>query len=59
MSGGRGEGGNREVSALVLLSARGPDGRARAEVRREEGSWGKLGCFPHGGEPQASDVRAL
>src|SRR6266568_2176840 len=51
MSGGRGIGGNREVSPLVLLSR-----AAWAEAHPEEGgSWGKHG-FPHGSEPQASDA---
>src|SRR3954453_4232530 len=58
MSGGRGEGGTREVSPLALLSARGPRCRARAEAHLEEGgSWGKHG-FPHGREQKASDRHA-
>ena len=57
MSGGRGEGGNREVSPFVLLSARGDLSGAGAEVIPKEGGtpWGKHG-FPHGIEPKANDA---
>jgi hypothetical protein len=57
MSGGRGVGGNREVSPTFLLSVRGGGRKAaRAEALPEEGgSWGKHG-FPHGSEPKASDA---
>src|SRR2546421_1107337 len=52
---GRGKGGTREVSPLLLLSARGDRSGARAEAIPEEGgSWGKH-RFPHGSEPKASD----
>jgi len=55
MSGGRGVRGNREVSPLFLLSARGDLSGASAEaIPKEGGSWGKHG-FPHGSDPKASD----
>src|SRR6266571_8581713 len=55
MSRGRGVRGNREVSPLFLLGARGELRGARAEAWPEEGgSRGKHG-FPRGSEPQASD----
>src|SRR5438128_2597875 len=55
MIGGRGEGGNREVSPHLLFSARGDRSGAGAEAISKEGdSWGKH-RFPHGNEPQASD----
>jgi len=48
--------GNREVSALFLLSPRGDLSGAGAEaIPKEGGSWGKHG-FPHGSEPKASDA---
>jgi len=47
--------GNREVSALFLLSPRGDLSGAGAEaIPKEGGSWGKHG-FPHGSEPKASE----
>ena len=53
-----GVGGNREVSPLSLLGARGDLRAAWAEARLEEGgSWGKHG-FLHGSEPKASDEAA-
>ena len=56
MNGGRGFGGNREVSPPVLLGARGDLRVAWAEARLDEGgSWGKHG-FLHGSEPRASDA---
>ena len=56
MSGGRGLEGNREVSPLVFLGARGDPSGAGAEANpREGGSWGKHG-FPHGREPKATDA---
>src|SRR5438105_2640498 len=56
MSGGRGEGGNREVSPLLFLGARGEERGARAEgCPKEGGSRGKHGS-PRGSEPQASDA---
>jgi hypothetical protein len=59
MSGGRGNGGNRAVSPLVVLGVRGDLRAARAEAIPEEGgSWGKHG-FPNGSEPQASDAHVL
>ncbi len=64
MSGGRGGGGNREVftawgnrevSPLVLLGARGDMRAASPEAHpKEGGSRGKHG-FPRGSEPQAND----
>src|SRR5437867_3815678 len=58
MSGGRGVRGNREVSPLFLLSARGDLSGASAEaISKEGGSWGKHG-FPHGSEPKARDAHA-
>jgi hypothetical protein len=52
MSGGRGVGGNREVSPLFLLSLRGDLSGAWAEAFPKEGGtpWGKHG-FPHASEP--------
>src|SRR5712691_116226 len=56
MSGGRGVGGNREVSPLSLLGPRDDLRAAWAGAHPEEGgSWGKHG-FPNGSEPQASDA---
>jgi NAD-dependent deacetylase len=55
MSEGRGTGGNREGSPVILLDPRGDRSGARIEATlKEGGSWGKHG-FPHGSEPQASD----
>ena len=53
---GKGQGGNREVSPLSLLGARGDLSGASAEAYlKEGGSWGKHG-FPHGREPKATDA---
>src|SRR6266516_1474538 len=57
MSGGRGVGGNREVSPLVLPRS-GGSGRIDTipeATPKEGGSWGKHG-FPHGSEQKASDA---
>ena len=49
---GKGRGGNREVSPVSLLSARGDLSGAGVEaIPKEGGSWGKHG-FPHGSERQ-------
>jgi hypothetical protein len=54
--GGKGPGGNREVSPLLLLSARGDLSGAGAVANlKEGGSWGKHG-FPHGRGPKATDA---
>ncbi len=62
MSGGRGEGGNREVSPLRKWPRRqgrhGLFSDAASDIEafpKEGGSWGKHG-FPHGSEPKASDA---
>ena len=53
---GKGHGGNREVSPIFVLSARGDLSGAGAEaIPKEGGSWGKHGC-PHGREPKAPDA---
>jgi hypothetical protein len=44
-----GLGGNREVPPSLLIGA------AEANSKKEGGTWGKPG-FPHGTEPEASDV---
>jgi hypothetical protein len=48
-----GDGGNREVSPLVIFDACGDPGGASVEANypEEGGSWGKHG-FPHASEPQ-------
>jgi len=52
----KGLGGNREVSPVLFLRARGDLSGAGAEAILEEGgSWGKHG-FPHGSDLQGSDV---
>src|SRR5438093_10783547 len=58
MSGGRGVGGNREVSPLFLLSLRGDLSGAGAEAIPKEGGtpWGKHG-FPHASK-SVSDAHA-
>jgi hypothetical protein len=50
-----GEGGNREVSPLLLSDARGAGVGAYSE--KEGGSWGKHG-FPHEPEPEAREAAA-
>src|SRR6266487_7113251 len=59
MSGGRGVRGNREVSPLFFLGARGGgrQGVGAEATSKEGGSWGKHG-FPHGSGPKASDAHA-
>ncbi len=53
-----GEGGNREVSPLLLSDERGDLSGAYVGAFRKEGdSWGKHG-FPHATEPQAREVAA-
>jgi hypothetical protein len=50
------EGGNREVSPLVLSAARGDLSGAGigACIQKDGGSWGKHG-FPHATEPKAKE----
>src|ERR671937_1293139 len=56
MSGGRGERGNREVSPLVLLGARGDLRAARVEAcLKEGGSWERYASWDDTSEPKASD----
>jgi hypothetical protein len=54
-----GEGGNREVSPLLLFDVRGDLSGADVEACNPEegGSWGKHG-FPHATEPQAREETA-
>ena len=53
-----GEGGNREVSPLLLSDERGDHSGAYVGAFPEEGgSWGKHG-FPHATEPEAREVAA-
>ena len=54
-----GEGGNREVSPILVSDARGDPSGARvgAYAEQEGGSWGKQG-FLHASEPQASEAAA-
>jgi hypothetical protein len=51
------EGGNREVSPLLLFDARGDLSGARVEASNSEvgGPWGKHG-FPHASEPKSSEL---
>jgi hypothetical protein len=59
MNGGGGEGGNREVSPFLLLSARGVPRRARAEAcLKEGGSWERYASWYDTSEPKVSDVQA-
>jgi hypothetical protein len=52
----KGLGGNREVSPLSLLGARGDLSGAGAEaIPKEGGAWGKH-CYPHGSDPKGRDV---
>jgi len=52
----KGLGGNREVSPLLLLSARGDLSGAGAEaISKERGSRGKDG-FPRGSDAKGRDV---
>ena len=59
MSGhGEGEGGNREVSTLLLSDERGDlSGAYVGASPKEGGAWGKHG-FPHASEPQAREAVA-
>ena len=51
-----GDGGNREVSTLLLSDERGDlSGAYVGASLKEGGSWGKHG-FPHATEPHASEV---
>jgi hypothetical protein len=60
MSGGRGRGGNQEVSPLFLLSARGVPCRAQAEAcLEEEGSWERYASWDNTSEPKASDAHEV
>ena len=53
-----GDGGNREVSPLLLSDERGDLSDAYVGASpKEGGSWGKHG-FPHATEPQAREVAA-
>jgi hypothetical protein len=52
-----GEGGNREVSPLLLSDERGDLSGAYVGASPNEGGWGKHG-FPHATEPQAREVAA-
>jgi hypothetical protein len=54
-----GEGGNREVSPLLIFDARGDLSGASVEanIPEERGSWGKHG-FPHANEPKAREEAA-
>jgi len=56
---GEGEGGNREVSPLLLSDARGDlsGAGAGAYSEKEGGPWGKHG-FPHATEPKAREAPA-
>jgi hypothetical protein len=56
--GGEREGGNREVSPLVVSDARGDlSGAGVGASKKEGGSWGKHG-FPHATEPQVREAAA-
>jgi hypothetical protein len=51
-----GEGGNREVSPVVLFAACGDLSGAGGEANPEDGgSWGKH-RFPHATEPKATEA---
>ena len=53
-----GDGGNREVSPLLLSDERGDlSGAYVGASPKEGGSWGKHG-FPHATEPQAREAVA-
>jgi hypothetical protein len=53
-----GDGGNREVSPLLLSDERGDvSGAYLGASSKEEGAWGKHG-FPHATEPKATEVAA-
>ena len=57
--GGEGEGGNREVSPLVVSDTRGDLSGAGVGARiKEGGTWGKHG-FPHASEPEAREAGCM